>query len=51
MFLIGKFAYLEVKIIGSAYPGELQGEFDEGEQDFVPQTILNRNGVGGDGYG
>ena len=47
---IGEFACLEVKMIGKPYAGELQVRFDEGEQDFVPWTILNGHEVGNDGY-
>jgi hypothetical protein len=38
-------------MIGKPYAGELQVRFDEGEQDFVPWTILNGHEVGNDGYG
>jgi hypothetical protein len=48
---IGEFACLEMKTIGKPYAGELQVRFDEGEQDFVPWTILNGHEVGNDGYG
>jgi len=37
-------------MIGKPYAGELQVRFDEGEQDFVPRTILNGHEVGNDGY-
>ena len=47
---IGEFACLEMKMIGKPYAGELQVRFDEGEQDFVPWTILNGHEVGNDGY-
>ena len=48
---IGKFACLEIMMIGKPYAGELQVRFDEGEQDCVPRTILNGHEVGNDGYG
>jgi hypothetical protein len=32
---IGKLVYLEVKMIGKPYAGELHVRFDEGEQDVV----------------
>ena len=48
--VIGGFACLEVKMIGKPYAGELQERFDEGEQEFVPWTILNGHEVGNDRY-
>jgi hypothetical protein len=48
---IGKFACLEVNVIGMRYAGELQVRFDEGEQDFFPWTIPNGHEVGNDGNG
>ena len=47
---IGELACLEMKMIGKPYAGELQVRFDEGEQDFVPRTILNGHEVGNDRY-
>ena len=48
---IGRIARLEVKMIGKPYAGELQVRFDEGEQDFVPWTIVNVHEAGNGGYG
>jgi hypothetical protein len=47
---IGEFVCLEVKMIGKPYAGELQVRFDEGEQDFVPRTILNGHEAGNGGH-
>ena len=33
-------------MIGKPYAGELQLRFDEGEQDFVLRSILNRHEAG-----
>ena len=47
---IGEFVCLEVKMTGNPYAGELQVRFDEGEQDFVPRTILNGHEAGNGGH-
>jgi hypothetical protein len=39
-----------MKMIGKPYAGELHVRFDEGEQDFVPRTILNGHEAGNGGY-
>jgi hypothetical protein len=46
----GALACIEMKMIGKPYVGELQVRFDEGEQAFIPWTILygHEAGNGGD---
>jgi hypothetical protein len=41
-------SFFEMKMSGKPYVGELHVRFDEGEQDFVPWTILNEHKVGND---
>jgi hypothetical protein len=46
----GALACIEMKMIGKPYVEELQGRLDEGEQAFIPWTILYGHESGNGGY-